>query len=195
MTDIHEINDNMALVWNKYVVKRFQSIPPNPRENDFHAPYDKLLNTEFKTDGRFTVAPQAYPQRDTRETIDFFVEYTIEIDDKPVFIVEIKSPSKLTVSSSREEADFQLRRRLIDIAPLCPLDTLYGMSAFGTQYAIYKYSKSNRFIEPRVIPSDPVYITDTAPVERWGKDLMKNDGAIELRKLFQIIIESCEDIE
>ncbi|KAJ3202724.1 hypothetical protein HK099_001755 [Clydaea vesicula] len=166
----------MASIWNENVVKRFRSVPPNPRENDFHAPYNKLLCTEFDITGKYSVAPQAYPQPNTKSTIDFFVEYTIE------FI------------SSREEADEQIRKRLKDIGPLCPLGNLYGVFAFGTKYAIYNYMKDSRRIEPAPIPSDPNLTVDTAPIERWNKDLMEKDGALHLKELFQCVVQMCEAI-
>ncbi|KAJ3379268.1 hypothetical protein HDU92_006782 [Lobulomyces angularis] len=184
----------MASIWNENVVKRFRSVPPNPRENDFHAPYNKLLCTEFDITGKYSVAPQAYPQPNTKSTIDFFVEYTIEVNDEPVLLLEITIPSLLKFISSREEADEQIRKRLKDIGPLCPLGNLYGVSAFGTKYAIYNYMKDSRRIEPAPIPSDPNLTVDTAPIERWNKDLMEKDGALHLKELFQCVVQMCEAI-
>ncbi|KAJ3396308.1 hypothetical protein HDU92_003367 [Lobulomyces angularis] len=138
-----------------------ESIPPNPRKNDFHAPYNKLLCTEFDITRKYSVAPQAYPQLNTKSTIDFFVEYTIEVNIEPVLLLEINSPSVLKFASSRQEADEQLH---------------------------------NHCIEPLPIPSNPNLIIDTAPIERWNKDLMEKDGALHLKELFQCVIQMCETI-
>ncbi|KAJ3392225.1 hypothetical protein HDU92_008577 [Lobulomyces angularis] len=63
-------------------------------------------------------------------------------------------------ASSRQEANEQLRKRLIDIGPLCPLGDLYGVSTFGTKYTIYNYIKDNHCIEPLPTPSNHNLIED-----------------------------------
>ncbi|KXN68584.1 hypothetical protein CONCODRAFT_22799, partial [Conidiobolus coronatus NRRL 28638] len=83
----------------------------------------------------FTIAPQAYPYA-SRESVDFVVEYTIEYKNLPVFILEIKPSNTLKYYSKREEADTQIRRRIKDLSVDCPIDTLYGISAFGEQISI-----------------------------------------------------------
>ncbi|KAI9457018.1 hypothetical protein BJY52DRAFT_1274530 [Lactarius psammicola] len=38
-----------------HVLRRFQTIPPNPRESGFYAPHNKLLHTLFSADSGLTV--------------------------------------------------------------------------------------------------------------------------------------------
>lgn len=61
--------------WPEKVTKRFSTIPPNARENDFYAPYNKLLYTLFPADSDYTVAPQSYSLLDSRDSVDFIIEF------------------------------------------------------------------------------------------------------------------------
>jgi hypothetical protein len=47
----------MDTVWPLTIHNRFATIPANPRENDYYAPYNKLLNFLFTVDGPFAVGP------------------------------------------------------------------------------------------------------------------------------------------
>ena len=80
-----------------------------------------MLNSVFPSDSNFTVSPVAYPV-ESRDSIDFAVEYLVTIDDQdensPVLFVEIKDPSSLRNLASRRAANEQMRHRfeqLIDI--------------------------------------------------------------------------------
>ncbi|KAJ3375206.1 hypothetical protein HDU92_000773, partial [Lobulomyces angularis] len=67
-------------------------------------------------------------------------------------------PSRFSIASGRGDAKNK------------QLDNLYGVSTFGTRYAVYNYIKGEHH---------------TAPQERWNKDLMEEDGAIHLKRLFK----------
>ena len=118
--------------WPPQILKRFSTIPINARENDYYGPYNKLLNGLFPADSDYTVVPQSYSLLDSRDSVDFIIEFEILLEDKPVFFLEIKEPRKMILKSARTEADNHMRKRMGDLAPLCPLDTLHGVSAFGT---------------------------------------------------------------
>ncbi|KAH9958035.1 hypothetical protein BC827DRAFT_1137014, partial [Russula dissimulans] len=144
--------------WPQHVLKPFQTVPPNPRETDFYAPWNKLLNTLFPVDSDFTVAPHPLPH--SRDSID----YAVLLGDAPVLVVEIKEPGKIRHASVRADVDRQIRDRLIDLAPSCPLRTLRAFSVFGTSLA-FEYKDKGGFTQPPAIPRLPVYDTDVAPIE------------------------------
>lgn len=86
--------------WPQSILTRFATIPTNPRENDYYSSYNKLLNFLFPPDGPFTVGPQTHPIADSREFINFLVEYQVFSGDVPVFILEIKTGPKLGLVSA-----------------------------------------------------------------------------------------------
>ena len=100
--------------WPPRVLRQFQKVPINPTEADFYGPYNKLLYTLFPADTDFTVVPQ-YLRRNSRESADFLFMFEVFLEDKPVFILEVKSPEVLRYASSREDADQQVRDRIGDL--------------------------------------------------------------------------------
>lgn len=180
-------------MWPNYIVERFKTVPQNSRENDFYAPYNKLLCSEFPVDSKYTVAPQSYPVPSSRDSIDFVIEYLVLENDLPVFILEIKEPSKINLLSSRQEADIQMRKRLRDLVQRCPIDKLNGVSAFGSQLSFYSIDKHTMKMLPPVIPQDIEMINDTAPIERWNTNLLDENGSVKLQGLFRDIKNKCND--
>jgi len=187
-----EYKIDMSNVWLDSVIRRFQRIPNNPTEKDYYAPFDKLLNSEFDTHDKYTVAPQSFPISSSYKSIDFYIEYQIQLEDKPILIIEIKIENKLKSLSSRKEADSQIRQRLVDIYEECPLNKLYGISFFGTYYSIYYLDKGTMKIYPDAINDDINKIIDVAPVENWNKNIMNTQDAIKLKNIFTKIIDDCE---
>jgi len=179
--------------WPPQVIKRFSTIPVNARENDFYAPYNKLLYSLFPADSNFTVAPQSYSLLDSRDSVDFIIEFEVLLEDEPVFFLEIKEPRKIILKSARAEADNQMRKRMGDLAPLCPLDTLNGVSAFGTRLSFYSYDKQTRII-PSSISPDPYRETDTAPSDRWDCDILEDEGAQRFQDLMEEIRTKCSQL-
>ena len=182
--------------WPKHVQARFDSIPVNPRENDYYAPYNKLLYSLFPADTPFTVAPQSYPLPESRESLDFLIEYQILLDNVPVFILEIKSITKFAFVSSREEADQQIRKRLRDLVDVCPLLQLHAVSAFGTKLCFYVASSGQRrmTVTPARINADAELLVDTAPRARWDCDILEEQGAIRFRDVIEQIKKGCADL-
>jgi len=180
-------------MWSRTIIDRFKAIPANPRENDFYAPYNKLLNTVFPVDSDFTVAPQSYPLPTSRDSIDFVIEYVVLLQNMPVYILEIKEPSKIHFLSSRQEADKQIRTRLRDLREQCKLDIFYGTSAYGTQFCVYQSDKHN-LISPLRIVEDPELLVDTAPKERWAYDVLQKSGYEKLMQVFNYIKEETKQL-
>ena len=174
-------------MWPQHVLDRFLSVPNNPRERDFHGPYNKLLYWVFPADSRFTVDPQSYPIHESHDTVDFIVEYTVLYDNIPVFILEIKDPSTLKYISSRHKADRQIRYRITDLYPLCRMPVLYGVSAYGTIISIY--SQHDNVITPEYIPRDVDSVVDTAPITRWNINILSDEGYDRMMNIFNYIKE------
>ena len=83
-------------------------------ENVLHAPYNKLLNTLFPVDTAFTVIPN-YQEINTSKGTYFLVTFEIYLQNRPVFVLELKREWEISVKSRRVDADGQLRRRLGDL--------------------------------------------------------------------------------
>jgi hypothetical protein len=179
--------------WSSKIIKRFSTIPPNAHENDFYAPYNKLLYTIFPADSDYTVAPQTYSIMDSRQAVDSIVKFEVHLEDKPVFFLVIKAPKRMYVSSARKEADDQMRTRMQDLAPFCPLDTLNGVSAFGTRLSFYSFDKQTQIL-PQPIPPHPYLVTDTAPLDRWDCDILEDEGAQRFQNLVAEIKEKCNQL-
>jgi hypothetical protein len=156
-----------------------------------------LHTTNFFT--RFslqTLITQSHPNPtllDSRDSVDFILEFEVLLEDKPVLFVEIKEPRKITLKSAREEADNQMRKCMGDLAPSCPLDALNGVSAFGTRLAFYTYDKQTRILPSR-ISSDPERETDTAPLDRWDCDILEDDGSQRFQDLVAEIKTKCDQL-
>lgn len=173
-------------MWSQKIIDRFNAIPQNPRKNDYYAPYNKLLNFVFPVDSDFTVAPQSYPIPQSRDSIDFVIEYMVLLNNTPVFILEIKEPGKIELLSARQEADIQIRKRLRDLRFKCTLDKLHGVNAFGQQLCFYNINNGN-IIEPNIIKQDYELLIDTAPKERWNIDILTHVGYKFLMSIFNYI--------
>jgi hypothetical protein len=162
-------------------------------EDELYAPYNKLLCTLFPVDTAFTVSPRIYRTTDTGSPSNVSLEYTVFYDDKPVFVLQAKAPSRFRVISAREEADIQIRRRIRDLRGLAAIPTLHGVSTFGTRLCFYSASESG-LITPLNILLDPDWMGETAPLDRWDCDLLDDDGAIRLKEVVNKIRNQCENL-
>ena len=100
--------------WPPRILSQFAKVPNAPSESDFHDPYNKLLNTLFPVDTEFTVVPWCLPG--SRKSADFIFMFEVLLEDKPVFVLELKQPGNLRWNSTREAVDLQIRSRLRDLA-------------------------------------------------------------------------------
>ncbi|KAH9037109.1 hypothetical protein EDB85DRAFT_657059 [Lactarius pseudohatsudake] len=182
-------------MWPEKVLRQFQAVPVNPKESDFYGPYNKLLNYYFPPDTDFTVVPQ-YLKAASRDAADFIVSFEIRLENKPVLIVELKDPTAIQYISTRTEADDQIRRRIIDLAEHCPLDTLHAVSALGTKLCFYSLNVKNRAarIDPRRVDRDPDMANDYAPAERWNRDILEASGEDKLLAVIDEIKAGCAQL-
>ncbi|KAK0434417.1 hypothetical protein EV421DRAFT_1717575 [Armillaria borealis] len=180
------------------VMKRFCAIPPYPRENDFLGPYNKLLHTVFPADSDYTVIPQSYSFLDSYGSANTIIGFEVVFEDNPVFSLQIKEPKSLAVLSAREKADDQMRKRLRDLAPNCPLDTLLhhlpkDTTAFGTCLSFYSYDKQSRVIPKRMLPDREREI-DFGPPSRWDCDILEDEGGERFQDIVAEIKAKCDQL-
>ena len=83
-------------------------------ENVFHAPYNKLLNTLFPVDTDFAVIPD-FQEINSTKGADYLVTFEIFLENRPVFLLQLKREKDFSVRSKRAAADDQLRGRLGDL--------------------------------------------------------------------------------
>jgi len=174
--------------WPRQVVRQFEKVPPNPSEADFHGPYNKLLNTVFPPESEFTVVPQYMPS--SRESADFLVVFEVILEDKPVLILELRSPSDLRYASKRRAADRKVRDRIHDLYADCPLPVLHAVSAMGTRLCFF-HKRGAEAIQPPFIEEHPVLQTDSAPSERWHWDIIEDEGMRKFQDVVEEIKRGC----
>jgi hypothetical protein len=104
-------------MWPAKVQRQFdiaQAVGNDALENVFHAPYSKLLNTLFPVDTDFTVIPN-FQEINSAKGADYLVTFEIFLENRPVFVLELKHEKDFSIKSKRSAADDQLRGRLGDL--------------------------------------------------------------------------------
>jgi len=182
-------------MWPNKVLLRFQGVPPIPKESDFYGPYNKLLHSLFPWDSDFTVSPQYEPDS-SQDSIDFIVGFQIEFMDWPVLILELKRPSTILHTSTRGEADDQIRERMEQLVAQCPLQTLHAVSVLGTSLCFYSLDTrdTNGKILPLKIPRHPTVVNDYAPENQWEYDVLGEEGEAKLRDIIVEVSQGCADL-
>ncbi|RPB28992.1 hypothetical protein L211DRAFT_252024 [Terfezia boudieri ATCC MYA-4762] len=129
------------------------------------------------------------------KSVDFTTIFLVRRNRHPVFFVKVKSSGSLRHISSREEADLQMRERFKNIFDDVQIEILYVVSAMGTKLCIYSLNKESRRLLPKIIPSDPEIVTDTAPIDRWDVDIMTLEGEERLRQVVYHVRTMCTELE
>ncbi|KAK2467705.1 hypothetical protein APHAL10511_000299 [Amanita phalloides] len=163
----------------QHILDQFARIPHNTTiENKYYGVFDKILNKVCFTDDAFTIEPQyALPQAvSVRPTIDFIVTYVVEVNDLPIFFLEIQPPLHRDHISSRVDADAQMRTRFRALYNLSPTPRLHGVSVMGQRLAFYCMYKATGHVNPHYVAPSNDYITDTVPAERWDTDITTEEG-------------------
>ena len=104
-------------MWPVKVQRQFeiaQAAGNDALENVLHAPYNKLLNTLFPVDTDFTVIPN-FQEINSTNGADYLVTFEIFLENRPVFVLELKREKEFSVRSKRTAAVDQLRGRLGDL--------------------------------------------------------------------------------
>ncbi|KAJ3507673.1 hypothetical protein NLJ89_g6174 [Agrocybe chaxingu] len=180
-------------MWPTKVLRQFELVPPNPEESDLYGAYNKLLNFYFPPDSDFSVFPR-YLKAGWKEPADYVFFFEILLENKPVFVLELKAPSAIKFLSTRSGADAQIRTRLGDLADHCPLATLHGVSSIGTKLCFYTIDKATMEVTPEQLMPHPNRVTDIAPANRWDCDILEPEGETRLNAVFQGITEKCGEI-
>ncbi|KAJ7481688.1 hypothetical protein FB451DRAFT_1030529 [Mycena latifolia] len=158
-------------------------------ENDMYGAWNKLLAQLFPISTEFIVHTH-YGDEAGRKTADHDgMVFLISYSHYPVLVLQIKPEASLGTPSARVQADDQIRSRLLDLFPECPLPTLYGISAFGRRFHIIK--KTGSSISPPYIPRDPTYTTDVVPASLWRDSAIRSAGADQLNALATLITTAC----
>ncbi|RPA96093.1 hypothetical protein L873DRAFT_1616262, partial [Choiromyces venosus 120613-1] len=157
-------------------------------ESKFYGPYNVLLNYLFPFEEEYVVVPQ-YKRSAELKSVDFTTIFLVRHKHHPVFVVVVKSSGSLRHISSRQEADLQMRERLVPLFEDVEIETLYGASAMGTKLCLYTLDMASRWLKPYVIDSNPEFLTDTAPADRWNVDIMTPEGEERLREVVRHIKE------
>lgn len=181
--------------WPVRLVNLFANVNPHAMEKEFYPAYNVLLNQVFTFNEGFVVAPVTEPV-ESRMSIDFTVgyEYVIEENNQPVLFLEIKPAYTITSKANRKSADHQMRERFIQLFERCPIDTLYGISAFGTRICIYHVTRENGIIQPIAIEDHVNIMIDSAPLDRWNIDILNVQGRMQLNGIFNLVKQMCANL-
>jgi hypothetical protein len=148
-------------------------IPHNTTiENKYYGVFNKILNKVCFTDDSFTVEPQYPLPAHNMPAIDFVVE----VNDLPIFFLEINLPLHLDYISSRVDADAQMRARFCALYEVTPTPRLHGLSVMGQRLAFYCMDKATGRIKPNYVAPSTDRIIDTIPAERWDTDITTEEG-------------------
>ncbi|KIL68730.1 hypothetical protein M378DRAFT_157840 [Amanita muscaria Koide BX008] len=160
------------------ILDQFARIPHNTTiENKYYGVFDKILNKVCFTDDTFTIEPQyVLPQAVGVPTIDFVVTYVVEVNDLPIFFLEIKPPLHLDHISSRVDADAQMRSRFRALYNVTPTPRFHGVSVMGQRLAFYCMDKATGHVNPNYVAPSNDYMIDTVPEDRWETDITTEEG-------------------
>ncbi|PCH35861.1 hypothetical protein WOLCODRAFT_156555 [Wolfiporia cocos MD-104 SS10] len=102
--------------WPSKITRAFTTVEDIVvHENQYYGSYNKLLYTLFPADSDFIVLPNYIPGN-MDGGADFIVSFEITLHQHPVLVLEVKPPQHLSLISTREAADRQIRRRLVDLS-------------------------------------------------------------------------------
>ncbi|KAF8576541.1 hypothetical protein K439DRAFT_1246579, partial [Ramaria rubella] len=187
--------------WPKSVFHAFRLITPGDLKSAWYLAWGAILNCLFPFDDDYLITrdygskPKALTLSEggTLQVIDFTVTYIIERFNVPIFFVEVKVPTNLKYASSCEFADIQMRGRFklfgkvfeeLNSQEQVKVPFLYGISAMGTQMAIYKYDVEEGTMDPPPCMTKLKGLcSDTAPLINWSYDVLSDEGEWKLREL------------
>ncbi|KAJ7462652.1 hypothetical protein B0H11DRAFT_1734913 [Mycena galericulata] len=170
--------------WPDYVQRAFDNIDPHDRrENALYGAWNKLLNFLFPIHTDFLIEPQG-PVVDTHQTIDYSISFNITTGNADTGLialvaVELKPAWRVNDQASLRQADTQMRDRLVNLRPATPIRTLYGISAFGNYFCIYKMKGMT--ITPHVVPVNTKRQSNLLSKHQWknpSTDIYTPEGRV-----------------
>ncbi|KAK0243225.1 hypothetical protein EDD85DRAFT_878153, partial [Armillaria nabsnona] len=182
------------MTWPDPILRPFQSVRPNPAENDLHGPYNKLLNYLFPIDSPYAVVPQ-YLQPGSRDSSDRILTFEITLANQLVFILALKNPEALRLSHRVVRLTTKSGGALaIDVvSPYCPIPRLHAVCAIETRLCFYQRDTTDEEaeIEQLAISRHPTRVSDTAPEKRWDYDVLDAEGEEKFRSIVEEVKEEC----
>ncbi|KAJ3317808.1 hypothetical protein HDV06_001128 [Boothiomyces sp. JEL0866] len=182
--------------WLSITIRQLNSLTFHMDEKKYYPLYNLILTLAFPPQEDFIVAPQTYPD-DSRDTIDYSVEYDLFQDTKLICFVEIKPANHILLNSTRIKADLQMRKRFTQLANSFEIDKLIGICAIGKRCSVYYMNLNSNIVYPLEIdPIDPTVTEDLvitlkgdqgAPASRWNIDISTPEGRILLNDVFEDI--------
>ncbi|KAJ7451823.1 hypothetical protein B0H11DRAFT_1821741 [Mycena galericulata] len=154
-------------MWPDSVQRSFDIVPKFDHNNAYYGAWNKLLQLFFPVKSDFIIEPQGF-LGDGRATVEFSVSFDIRTEQVAVLAVELNPTHKVEEPTARRGTDEQMRRRLFDLREKCPLQTVYGLSVFGTSFRIYKMEEMT--ITPALLTPASVSQFDIIPMEAWTGD-------------------------
>lgn len=118
----------------------------------------------------------------------------ILVNATPVFFVEVKPLADVSTPSKLERADLQMRQRFLDCRQDLKIDTLHGVSAFGTKLAFYQMDKATGALNSVQIQRDLQVASPTAPRGWWGWDIVEEAGATKFKEIVADVKKMCETV-
>ena len=89
--------------------------------------------------------------------------------------------------------EYQFRFRDL-VSGSLPIPRLYGISAMGTCFSVYEYTKESRVLSPPLIAPDPNIVNDVAPEERWNYELLEATGEEKFRAIVADVKAMSQDM-
>jgi hypothetical protein len=181
---VHYLISILDMPWGATILEQFQLVNRyTTDESEYYGPYITLLTDLFPHTDHYQVAPQ-FKGPVTPGSIDFTVIYIVMKRKVPVLFIEVKPYVHLQDIAKREKADNQMRDRFRELgSPNLPMPKLYGISAMGTCFSVYEYTKETNRVAPPSIPRDLDTVNDVAPQARWKYELLEADGEAKFRSI------------
>ena len=172
--------------WSEGVLEQFDIVDLfTTEESEFYGPFTSLLVELFPiSEHYYQVSPQIH--KPPKFPFQFIVyDYR---SHTPLFFLEVNGFRSLTLPSARGKADDHMRESFREFASYSiPMQTLYGVSAFGPQFRVYAFDTDTRHIDPPAIVRDPVVANDIAPEAQWAYNLLQPAGEAKLREVVNAV--------
>ncbi|RPB00819.1 hypothetical protein L873DRAFT_1678987 [Choiromyces venosus 120613-1] len=151
-------------------------------ESGYYGPYNGLLNDLFPKQEHYMVVP-LYRRPTQLTSVDFTTIFLVQQQKHPVFFIKIKPAGHINNTAPRALTDKQMRERFEDLGDRVEIPILHGVSAIGTKFCFYKYTKATRALEPGRIPGSSRMVVDAASINRWNVDILTPQGEQRLREV------------
>ncbi|KAJ7900976.1 hypothetical protein B0H14DRAFT_3422885 [Mycena olivaceomarginata] len=137
------------------------------------------------------------PKEKERDAVDFIVYLVVrDAKQRPVFLLEVKDDTHREVPSLRHAADTQMRDRYNQLLYACPIPTLYGVSAMGTDIRVYTGDVLDEDVSPAVVPTSPTRIVGREYLKNgWNLDLLSDEGFAKIKEIVNFIKQQCALIQ